>query len=320
MRELRYASRHAWVAAKEMLGLSARMDQTFYVDRFSRLLKAGSVGNTCKITALGKSDGVGSQAQAAMSAICFANAHGLEYVHRPFTVVAHPETAMEEWVHTCEEYFNIGHGARRIAECKLPLVSIDQVPKDSNSESGFIVTAQHYLHYCDQDGKAWERSRPLLRARFRRNKGPLAHGRFTVAVHVRRGDVTARNFTPAGSFLTTLRGIKETLATSVPDARICLYSQGPPQMFEDFLRLGCELRLDEPALATHRQLVDADVLVSSKGAFSYTAAVLNEGITMYDIEKHRPLRDWIVRTPEGHFDKAHFASCIEDLLTKRKSV
>ena len=58
-------------------------------------------------------------------------------------------------------------------------------------------------------------------------------------------------------------------------------------MFADLAALGAELRLDEPALDTHRALVEADILVMSKGAFSYTAGVLHEGITLYDPQKYR---------------------------------
>ena len=42
----------------------------------------------------------------------------------------------------------------------------------------------------------------------------------------------------------------------------------------------------------------------SKGAFSYTAGVLHEGITLYDPQKYRPLMGWIAREPDGAFDEA----------------
>ena len=74
-------------------------------------------------------------------------------------------------------------------------------------------------------------------------------------------------------------------------------------MFADLAELGAHLRLDEPALDTHRALVEADILVMSKGAFSYTAGVLNEGITLYDPQKYRPLHGWITRAPDGSFDE-----------------
>jgi hypothetical protein len=55
----------------------------------------------------------------------------------------------------------------------------------------------------------------------------------------------------------------------------------------------------------------------SKGAFSYTAGVLNEGIKLYDPQKYRPLQDWIVRAPDGSFDKAQFCERLEALLARK---
>lgn len=324
MRELTYRSRHAWVTAKGALGLPCRNDKTYFVDRFSRLLRSGAVGRDCKIMAIGKDDGAGSQAQAAMSAICFAEAHGLEYVHKPFSLIAHPETGMGEWVRRWEDYFNLGHGARRLANCAAPCVPVDQVQRGEHSWSDdTIVTAQHYLHYCNQDAEAWERVLPLLRRKFRLNKPRKERGPFTIALHMRRGDVSpedkkvARNFTPNLVFVNTLRHIKELVSMKVRGARIVLFSQGTPDMFRDLAAMGCELRLDEPALATHRQLVEADALVMSKGAFSYTAGVLNEGITLYDPQKYRPLEDWIVRLPDGSFDRAELSARLDVLLARR---
>ena len=93
-------------------------------------------------------------------------------------------------------------------------------------------------------------------------------------------------------------------------------------MFADLAALGAKLRLDEPALDTHRALVEADILVMSKGAFSYTAGVLNEGITLYDPQKYRPLQGWVVRAPDGSFDEAlspaAWRSCSAQRLSSRR--
>ena len=37
LREIKYGGRYAWVATKQALGLPFWSDQTFFVDRFSRL-------------------------------------------------------------------------------------------------------------------------------------------------------------------------------------------------------------------------------------------------------------------------------------------
>ncbi|MCZ7596123.1 MAG: hypothetical protein M5U16_15465 [Hyphomicrobium sp.] len=87
-------------------------------------------------------------------------------------------------------------------------------------------------------------------------------------------------------------------------------------MFADLAALGADLWLNAPALDTHRALVEADILVMSKGAFSYTAGVLNEGITLYDPQKYRPLKGWIARAPDGTFDEALVSRRLETLLAR----
>ena len=88
-------------------------------------------------------------------------------------------------------------------------------------------------------------------------------------------------------------------------------------MFADLAALGADLRLDVPALDTHRALVEADILVMSKGAYSYTAALLNDGIVLYDPQKYRALQDWVVRSPDGTFDEAGVSARLADLLATR---
>jgi hypothetical protein len=324
-RELAYLGRHAWVSLKATAGLSRRNDQTYYVDRLVRALQSGALPRTYGILATGKNDGAGSQAQAAMSAICFAQAFGLTYVHRPFRIVEHAEGPMDEWARQCEEHFNLGAGAVTEGEGFGPVVPLDELlTAPGKWPETAIIAAPHYLHYCNRDPEAWERALPLLRARFRENKRPRPNGSFRIALHMRRGDVTAdnkkvaRNFTPNAAFLRTLETITDVVSDYASgEVRIELYSQGDPAIFADFVRFGCELRLDEPALSTHRELTEADVLIMSKGAFSYTAGVLGEGVTLYDPQKYRPLRDWIVRAPDGGFDRGDFTERLEAQLARR---
>jgi hypothetical protein len=312
--ELAYLGRHAWVSFKRTVGLSQNSDRTYYVERFARGLQSGALPRSYAVMATGKNDGAGSQAQADMSALCFAAAFGLDYVHRPFTVIEHAEFGMDDWVRQCERHFNLGAGSRVLGEPPGPVVPIEElVTAPETWPRNAIVAAPHYLHYCNEDPQAWERVRPLLRDRFWKNKSPRAAEPFTIALHMRRGDVTAdnkkvaNNFTPNAAFLRTLDSIRTAVAARVPDARIKLFSQGDPGIFAEFVAAGCGLHLDEPALDTHAQLVAADVLISSKGAFSYTAGVLNDGITLYDPQKYRPLDDWIIRAADGSFDEAAFA-------------
>lgn len=308
--DIQFHARAALVAAKQYLNLPRRSDATFYVERFDRALRAGSVGRNLLICATGKNDGAGSQAQALMSAMAFAHAHDLPYVHRPFTFIEHAETDMPAWVQACEDHFNLGDSEQTLADLvDFPNVAVEDLPL-APTRSPIVVSAQHYLRFCNLDHAAWERIRPVLRSKFWRNKArPAKHPHeIRVAVHMRRGDVSqhdtkvAANFTPNSVFINTLQRLQALLASRGQTARFEIHSQGTPDQFAHFESIGATLHLDKPALETHRALIEADVLIMSKGAFSYTAGLLNDGIVLYDPQKYRPAADWIVRAADGSFD------------------
>jgi hypothetical protein len=257
-----------------------------------------------------------------MSALCFARAHGLTYIHRPFSLVLCAETDMPTWVRTCEEYFNLGEGERHLGDDDTPIIPLDQIQLTSRTQP-LIVSANHYLHYCNRDKGAWERVLPELRRKYWRHKTRRPRGNeIRLAIHMRRGDVTANNklaanFTPSAVFVNALARIKRLTEARVP-LRIELHSQGTPDMFADLVALGAELHLDVPALETHRALVEADMLIMSKGAFSHTAGILNDGIVLYDPQKYRALNGWIERAPDGGFDEAQFSQRLDTLLAARR--
>jgi len=317
----RFRARAVWVKTKEALGLPTKSDGNFYIDRFSRALRSNAVGTNLMVMATGKNDGAGSQAQAAMSALCFARAHGLTYVHRPFSTIEHAEGDMNSWVRACETYFNLGAGETALDSVSAPVVPVARLPLIPQP-TPVIVTAEHYLRFCNSDPDSWERVLSDLRTKFWSNKkrAPRRPGEIRIAVHMRRGDVSAsnskvaRNFTPNGVFVNTLSRFKALLADRASVAYIDVYSQGNPEDFADLTGLGAELHLDTPALETHRALVESDILIMSKGAFSYTAGILNEGITLYDPQKYRRLQSWIARDADGSFDEELVAKRIEALL------
>ena len=63
-------------------------------------------------------------------------------------------------------------------------------------------------------------------------------------------------------------------------------------------------------------MVEANILVTSKGAFSYTAALLNEGVVLYDPQKYRALQDWVVRSPDGSFDETEVSARLAALFAR----
>ena len=309
-RQLGHQAYRAWIAAKETLRLPTQNDQFFYIDRLTHLLNSGTL-KACKITATGRNDGAGSQAEARMSAICFAHTLNLEYIHTPFTSIEHAETEMDDWVKQWEGYFNLGHGAQCADGLSIvPLKSIFRTPRRLPPDT--VCSTHHYLHWCRQNPEAWERARPRLRHAYWANKTEKAQP-FTVAVHVRRGD----RHTATSVFVPSLQFLTAYLSKQVDDLRICVHSQGDASSFANFGQFDCTLCLNEPAITTHRQLVSADILLISAGAFSYTAGVLNAGLVLSGPQKYGALPSWSTRQSDGQFDMPQLRHSVERLLQRR---
>lgn len=309
--DLRYFARYGLVRAKQLAGISRTGDKTFFIERLSRLLKSGRVRD-CKVMALGKNDGAGSQALTSISALAFAKVHGVTYVHRPFEMLEHEPSP--EAVRAWEDYFNLGEGETSLSQCAGAVVPVeDYLARPDLWGRDVVVAAEHFLHYCNRDPSAWTVAAPHLQSKYRSYGPRLTAGRALVAVHMRRGDVsaaakrTAKNFTPDDAFLSTVTRILRVLEKSGREPSVEIHSQGNPSDFEAFSRLGCRLRLDEPAMASHERLVNADVLVMSRSSFSYTAALLARGAVLYDPQKYKPMPHWITRGADGAFDEAELA-------------
>ena len=305
IQNLEYFSRFGWVASKQALGLPSKSDKTFFVERLSRLLRSNRVAKTTKVLALGKEDGAGSQALGAMSAINFARAHTIRYVHKPFRVVEHAEPGIENWAAKWESYFNLGRGELSVATCAAPMVPIEKFLRDPSLwQQGVTVCAEHFLHYALLEPQSWGGVRDSLQSKYSNYKAALPRS-LKVAVHVRRGDVslqcskTARSFTPNHVFLKTLEILECHFRSKRMEFVLDVYSQGEPEQFREFAELGCRLWLDEPAIDTHEALVNADVLLMSKSGFSYTAGLLCKGTVLYDPQKYPPAPWWILRDSAG---------------------
>ncbi len=119
---------------------------------------------------------------------------------------------------------------------------------------------------------------------------------FRIAVHVRRGDVTAQAY--AGRFTSTeligerverllrLCGSRRSIAVTV-------FSEGPISQFEPLRKLGCEIRCDDDPIDTIRHLARADILVTAKSSFSYVAGLLTQGLVVYEPFWHPKQPSWM---------------------------
>jgi len=69
-----------------------------------------------------------------------------------------------------------------------------------------------------------------------------------------------------------------------------------------------------------RTMIEADIFIMGRGYFSYVAAIISEGIKLFDPWGHiPPLEGWIVRDANGGYSDAVFDREFEKLIARRAS-
>jgi len=263
------------------------------------------------VTVFGKDDGAGSQALAGMSALALAKQYGLTYAHTPFRTVQHAEGPPEMWAAAWERIFNFGKGELQVSDCTLPRVEIEEFIADPRWWSApCLLCARYFTVILDRMPDTYAAAVPDLRTKYDSgNARQPPSDIIEVCVHARRGfDVRPDNPETAHRFVSN-----EPIANAVSktqlvlnqlglEARVRLFSQGQERDFAVPRDLGVELCLNTPGIETFHELVRADILIMSKSSYSYAAAILNEGIKLYDRFARSPMSDWIVRNSDGGFD------------------
>jgi hypothetical protein len=269
--------------------------------RLERLIRAGALDPGIAVTVRGRSDGAGSQAAAVVSGQVFARAMGCRYLHSPFAVMSHDDGSPPAWAARWETFLNLGAGEAPLLDGADVVDLADVVAGPDAYRGRAIVIQSRRFALAHGERAATERLRPALRARYlASSKVHLglhrgSPGGITVAVHVRRGDVTASRhpgrYVPDGAFLRAIEVVRAVAGPTGRRLRINVYSEGPPEMFSAFAAAGCHLYLDTDPFEVFHNLVMADILMAlAPSAFSAVAAILSSGVRLGDSGRRDPLR------------------------------
>lgn len=287
-------------------GGAARED----AERLVQLVAEGRLGREIAITCRGKTDGVGAQTMAIMSAMALARLVGCRYCHSPFTTMSHEIGDRESWAQRWERFLNLGHGETPVPPA-AELVSLARIVCDPGAFVGRSIVIQERNYGLPSGGKwpAREGLRAELRAKYRLDskaelplhRGPA--GSLTAAVHVRRGDVTAtRNisrYMADEPILRSIARLRSAVASIGRPLHINLYSEGDPADFRAFAEAGCQLHISADPMESFHNLVAADILVSAPSSFSHLAALLSEGIVIPPKMRSTPMSNWLRRRANG---------------------
>ncbi len=260
------------------------------------------------ITCTGKKDGAGAQVQAVMSTILFARMQGFTYVHTPFETIAQaPGGNAAEWARAWEQSLNLGQD--EWARDDLLFVSERGLGSCTmlRWRPATLFRLQHCHDYADLHPDEYARITPELRRRYDNGKREFVYredaGRLHVAVHIRRGDVSAETeparYSDNFRLEKLVRSIQGLLEQAALQYQIHIISEGAKSDFGPLSELPAQWHLNSCAMEAFDRLVHADILVMAKSSFSYAAALLSRGIIVYEPFWHKPMPHWHEIAPSG---------------------
>jgi hypothetical protein len=220
------------------------------------------------VTSVNAKEGLGIRVLQTMSAILYARLRGMTYAHTPFAGIGHGVSNGE-----AERFFGLGTGEVQVSQVA------EQVKR---------------IAWINTNPKYWSPMLPFFKDKYRLFKKACRYdpARVSVAIHVRRGDVTPRKSRGRYTPNEAVRYVQQQIASLGLPFDFHLFSQGKPEDFREFE--GVTLHLDEDVLDTFHHLVEADILVMARSAFSCVAGFLSDGARLCEPFFYPALDDWLV--------------------------
>jgi hypothetical protein len=225
---------------------------------------------------------------------------------------------MPDWARAWEDLFNLAAGERTSVGRDGDVLDYpDYLDDPSRLGPGTILRFQQ-CHWLGRRHPAiYLGVVDMFRRKFGTSRRPAAGEPLRIAIHVRRGDVTARRtsgrYTPDRIVLAKIGAIRAVLGHLGHPFELAVHSQGHSDDFAAYAALGCALHLDRDALWTMRELAEADVLMMSKSSFSFVAALIGHGVKLYEPCRNTPVPGWIRCDRSGLFEPEQLRARIRQL-------
>lgn len=294
---LRYLRSVAKNVVKAALGRAAHFsDGDILFRQYVRQLLGR--GKIAKITCVCSTrEGAGSQALMTMRAIQFARTHGLIYAHTPFSDIHHADRPMRDWAAAWESQFNLGAGEATDTRDALNFA--------------FTFPALYALFGMKDDEPPFDEALIRdFRRKVRLDKPRRANAVPCVCVHVRRRnrhDFHSEDATDMECLVRVVAQVRAMLHDLQTPHTLRVFSQGDPADFRALDLPEGALFLDADPVWSMREMIDADLLVTTRGSFSHVTGLLCDGIVLAD-GSFPPLQGWLTYDAGGGFDTAVLSS------------
>lgn len=298
---LGYASSLAKNVVKEALGRPSHLTAADVLFRHYVRQLTGH-GRIDRITCIASThEGAGSQSLMMMRAIEFARAQGLTYVHTPFSEIHHADRPMQEWAAAWETHFNLGAGETTVR---------DTGTHDAVNFAFTFPMLRALFGVEDEDLPFDESLVRDFRRKYRLNKTPQPKPSPSVCIHVRRRnrhDFHSKDATDMTCLTRVVAQVRAILRELGVDHTLRVFSQGVPSDFSSLDIPESQLFLDTDPFWSMREMIEADLLVTTRGTFGHVTGLLCDGIVLAD-GLLPTQRSWLTYDAGGRFDAAALAS------------
>ena len=227
-------------------------------------------------------DGFGSQFQNIIAAALYADLTHQQFVYSPFVSMEHNYDNDSAFLEKKEVFINF----------------IDNF--DVNTGQYPAIRNMSYKPVIDKHPDACAQSAMLTKIKtvFRAHKDVdnyFKNNRYNIVIHVRRPNQTDCRIegtnTPDQLFLSIIEQLRIQYQDKNPLFHI--HSQGNTENFKQYQADDVVLHLNKSVEDSFLAMVLADVLVAGASSFSYTAALLSDGIVYHIPFWHTPFPHWI---------------------------
>jgi len=234
-----------------------------------------------------REDGFGAQYQSILWTILFAEVNGHTFLYSDIPRMDNPTDNARKFLDDAVKTMNIQGHYPRVDSLGKQLIFAPKWP----FFYGEIENNMEKYH----DSKSFQK----LKSFYYANKtSPYDSLHTHVAIHIRRpmkfDTRTAGATTPNTYYLNIMKHLQTFFLQNQKPLLFHLYSQGDESQFQEFREFPIKFHFLEDTFETFQGLVFADILVTSESSYSYTAALLSNGMIVYKQFWHPPRNGWLI--------------------------